>query len=77
MTMAEKVARSLHGEYFDSCTPAQQQFYLGQARDAIAALREPTRSMIEDGGDASNTNIGSFEDAENVWRAMIDAALKD
>lgn len=44
---------------------------------AVEAMREPTQQMIECGGDASNTRIGTWEDAENIWRAMIDAALAD
>lgn len=41
------------------------------ARDAIEAMREPTKEMI----DAAWADAMG-EDAGDVWRAMIDAALK-
>jgi hypothetical protein len=48
------------------------------ARAAIAAMREPTRGMIEA---AYNTNEGVFPESDfycmdKVWEAMINAALE-
>ena len=56
-------------------TPGQRQQYLGYARVAIAALREPTKEMVYAGA------RGSGEDSDGValgaWEAMIDAALAE
>jgi hypothetical protein len=42
-----------------------------EARDAIAAMREPTEAMVEAAGDAKNS------DWDEIWHPMIDAALKE
>lgn len=57
-----------------------EDYWHEAARDAIAAIREPTETMQDAGG-----NCGGFEfDGESgiiypapIWRAMIDAALKE
>lgn len=46
--------------------------YLAKARAAIAAMREPTDAMVDDAEDAWMWRYGP----RNIWRAMIDEALR-
>jgi hypothetical protein len=48
--------------------------YVGTARAALQAVREPSEHMLLAAqiGDAWNA-----EDPEGVWQAMVDAALED
>lgn len=60
-----------------------------QARAAIEAMREPTEAMIAAGGTDSKWRVGEITAyasetgdlhaafANDVWSAMVDAALKD
>ena len=53
--------------------------FLAAARAAIAALRKPTAFMKTAGfyrGTARFAESATVEDAAEVWRAMIDEALK-
>ena len=82
--MIERVARALCRDYGDD--PDQRcvgglidgpRWYLwrGKARCAIEAMRVPTDEM-NDAPYHSGAITGLLpHDAENVWRAMIDAAL--
>lgn len=54
-------------EPFDELSRAK---YMGDARAAIAAMREPTEAMIVQGAD------GGGGEHITAWRAMIDAALQ-
>jgi len=48
------------------------------ARVAIAVMREPTEAMVEIGRDARwRSPIRDGNSAREIWRAMIDASLKD
>jgi len=77
--MVERVAKAVgdiaYG-YVDSAgTPTTWDMSVVLARVAIAAMREPTKTMIDAGHDAdewgeSNGDCGSH------WKLMIDAALK-
>lgn len=52
--------------------------YVGEARAAIEAMREPTQEMLFDG--QINLGAGGELDNENlkeVWGLMIDAALNE
>lgn len=81
MTMIERVARAIdikqmegHGVY-------------EIARAAIEAMREPTEAMLRAGGDepylatsGSPLVFAEVRDVvapENIWQAMIDAALEE
>lgn len=80
--MIERVARALHdadwrtqyGTTHIDGTPRtwencmETEWWLNQARTAIEAMREPSEAMIEAGRD-------EFDD--KVWKAMIDAALRE
>jgi hypothetical protein len=47
------------------------------ARAAIEAMREPTEAMVEAHYKAHADTETVFADAEDVWRAMIDAAIME
>jgi hypothetical protein len=49
---------------------------LAQARAAIEAMRVPTGAMIEEGHMQFHHGESEPEEAGEVWRAMIDAALQ-
>lgn len=59
-----------------------QEYWRNQAREAITAMREPTGAMLKATGTCSVGYEASVDgylddwDAEGVWHAMIDAALK-
>lgn len=61
---------------WDDLAPGNKDIGRRMARVVLAAIREPSEGMVDAGGKASNTEIGSYEDATNVWRAMIDKALE-
>lgn len=46
-------------------------------RAAIEAMREPTEEMIKVGFSMTATAQSGTIDIEEVWQAMLDAALKD
>jgi hypothetical protein len=87
--MVEKVARALasaHGEDLDTMVFSLEelrsvpcwQVYASDARAAIAAMREPTSRMVNEGESAASFGIGKPNDDEavpRVWFWMIDAAL--
>jgi len=78
--MVERVAKAAHDKLFTDCINRSDwpttncsinaNGFRDAARAAIAAMREPTEEMARCGG------IGR-EDAQGVWRRMIDAALKE
>ena len=88
-TMIERVAITLCPSAFTGgCSSknaqgAEQARALASARAVIAVMREPTEAMMEakavdDGG--GKTDVDGYLDylsADNIWRAMIDAALED
>jgi hypothetical protein len=76
MGIIERVAAALAGEHPNLLYLADAQLV---ARTAIAALREPDGAMCEAGGEelAAREFIESWHLAEMVWRAMIDAALRE
>lgn len=88
MTMIEKVARAIYrcdpipNAPFDVLVEIDKTYYLGRARAAIEAMRDPSLKMQTAGG---NVHVGNdemdahdFQDqASEIWRAMIDAALKE
>lgn len=76
----ERAARAMH-DYnclavpslgaWDTLPEDYREQYLGRARAAIAAMREPTEAMA-DAGRWDAEDDGPFP----CWRAMIDEALK-
>lgn len=51
---------------------------IARARAAIEAMREPTEEMEINGTNARmNTGLSTYNETPAMWRAMIDAALKE
>ena len=80
MTMIEQVARAMATAENDyDGDELVWMPYVGDARVAIAAMREPTRPMWAAGGNAVVGYKQRHHDkvTESVWTGMIDAALKE
>jgi hypothetical protein len=83
--MIERVARAIWsadrnvgGYGWEWLDESWRAGYYAQARSAIEAMREPTEEMIERGDDHAKgwfASISVTYDSEEVWHAMIDAAL--
>lgn len=81
MTMIERVARAI--SHIEKGSEADWTYFITTARNAIAAMREPTDAMIEAGMDYDerelNASLGRAPTVEECqageWRAMIDAAM--
>jgi len=86
--MVERVARAIcaselghfgviAAEFVDAnwhqFAPELSARYVRRAHAAIAAMREPTEAMIQEGYCEAG---GTDADPENVWGFMIDEALK-
>lgn len=73
-TMIERVARALvaHRINEPGWDGEVDEFELGQACAAIAAMREPTEDMVEAG---ARPEFGLA--LVRMWEDMIDAALKE
>lgn len=75
--MVERVAAAIDCPATASCTPGQRLHSekcpkcLDMARNAIAAMREPTEAMVK-----AADGKGIDEDPTVYWTVMIDAALK-
>jgi len=88
MTMLEKVARALYrcapipNVPFDVLADSDKIYYLGRARAAIEAMREPTLAMnnaaLHDymGYERQGPNKPAWN-SKTMWTAMIDAALNE
>lgn len=88
--MVERVAQAIAlasngGTWDDWYNDEQREFHRKRARAAIEAMREPTEDMWKAGlatghvggiGDNGGLEPNDF-DPEEVWPAMIDAALAD
>lgn len=70
--MVERVARAIYAH--DFMLPVGWEGSQIIARAAIAAMREPLPEMAEAGRQHINCGNG---DAEPVWEAMIDEALRE
>lgn len=81
--MVERVARALCEEVsersFDSHSTGSKDIWRGQAKVAIAAIREPTKLMCAVGGVVIGMTPGklAYDRAAEVFPKMIDAALKE
>lgn len=90
--MIDRVAKSLYARRnpqlgdWDLRPPGWKNEYRDLARVAITAMREPTDEILDSGSGASNTYPAmppGFEKepvhrfvVTQMWRAMIDAALR-
>lgn len=76
--MVERVARAL----CRTSTQAEDMWlaYVHPARAALAAMREPTEAMLAAGHDQRSdpkTGLSTLCGIDEIYTAMIDAALKD
>lgn len=88
MDMVERVAKALFDDYQKSALgPDLTQTWAtlpkiaidhaySQAREAIAAMREPTEEMVTAGEGHTDRYDSEEDDFLNGWRAAIDAALE-
>ena len=85
MTMVEKVTQAIEAARME-CENARTAWFDQSevlARDAIAAMQEPTAAMIKAGEAADlDKNPGPEESDQQwwhteIWQAMIDAALEE
>lgn len=68
--MVERVARAMARHRWDEFDEEHREAGRELARNAIAAMREPTKSI-------ANVNTMSIAyGSDEIWRAMIDEALK-
>jgi len=79
--MVKRVARAMRAKDFEEghCDPETTiESYIGTARAAIEAMREPTAAMINSGGTENGdwTPDNSAAACRESWQAMIDEALK-
>jgi hypothetical protein len=66
----ERVARAIAAEMEGKSSDSLWVNYEGAAQAAIKAMREPTDAQLEAGNRKENDYF-----PDNIWRAMIDAAL--
>ena len=74
--MVEQVAKALSERRWKPFNETYKEAARELARDAIAAMREPTSTMIDSGAHAMDVEIVADVNAKNAWQAMIDKALK-
>lgn len=80
--MASIIGEKLYGHCTPKDTPHTWAMALSVARAAIAAMREPTEAMLVEGGAKhfgnDSMSVADFdEQATEIWKAMINAALKE
>ena len=75
--MVERVAMALCDERWRGDWPklneGEREDWRGAARAAIAAMREPIEAMIN----SAHDRIAGEGEIADVWRAMIDEALRE
>jgi hypothetical protein len=88
-TMIERIAEALCPSAFTgkflskNAQGAEQAKALASARAVLSAMREPTEEMMKAkakddiGGDAPVAGYLDYLSADDVWRAMIDAAREE
>jgi len=74
--MIEKVAKAINKdrgirEY------GEWEFYIPFAIAAITAMKDSTESMQEDGLEIMIHTENTIQDVEDIWKIMIDTALKE
>lgn len=62
-----------HALYWTQKMEENRAVYNAKAAVVLLALRDPSESMLDAGGDRSS--VGYDAPPERVWQAMIDAAL--
>lgn len=75
--MVERVTAAMRQAHLDRTFAPLAEWRLEfLARAAIASMREPTRAMVDAEQDCPRFDSPGSTNPDDVWRAMIDAALK-
>ncbi|HEX7821197.1 MAG TPA: hypothetical protein VF463_11325 [Sphingobium sp.] len=89
MTVIERAAQAMHAsaqpewDWSDTDCAPLRKIYLDAARAMIASLRDPDEHMQKAGAeviryiDRAESDLAHEDDAANIWRLMIDAALEE
>ena len=89
MTPIERAARAMYDavqpewDWNDPDAELLRQFYRKNACAAIAAVREPDEFMMQAGAEIvrhvgpDESDEAFLNDAANMWRLMVDAALAE
>ena len=89
MTPIERAAKAMYDavqpewDWNDPDAELLRRMYRENARVAISALRDPDEFMIQSGAEiirhisSDESNDAFLNDAANIWRFMVDAALSD
>lgn len=81
MTMVERVGRGMARYNWPHASPADidemWDAWEGDARAAIAAMREPTEAMVDTGRDVGPDRPYGAHETRATWSAMIDTALSE
>ncbi len=72
-TMIERVTEAVKAAI---CSAGDDDFYPFIAKAAIEAMRTPTEAVLVEIADSMGGHSGTW-DAERVWQAGIDEALRD
>jgi hypothetical protein len=83
--MIDRVAQAMYGFTLYNADPDDAAYWREKARLAIEAMREPTHEMQDEGDcympmikpSILDPGLTGFDVAGDVWRGMIDAALKE
>lgn len=76
--MVERAAKAMEAARFSVRPPFDETPYLEMARAVIAAMREPTQAMLNEGGTAMTASYNESTDVllTKAWQAMIDEAIR-
>lgn len=75
--MVERVVRAMdHAEHKVIRNSEGVDMRVARARAAIAAMREPTEAMEKAGARTWDDDLCTETNALNMWRAMVDEALR-
>lgn len=76
MSKLEEVARAMVGEVaWPRLGEEERKGWMANARAALEAMRQPTEKMIDAG--TATFRPPDYADAEETYRAMLDAALAE
>lgn len=77
MSMVERVAKALWDDRYpdDEWSPTDKRDFMGHARAAMEAMREPTEEMDKAARDECHKMAGVIDPVVHVWDRMIEAAF--
>jgi len=75
--MIERVAAAMADGAWSTMKFGHKEYWRARAVMAIEEMREPTAAMMKAESDGFTVELLDSWSADDVWRAMIDAALKE